>query len=294
MKRPVVCGVDLWPGSEDVARLAVALADELDRPLSVVHVRHGAGRGAGPTLGQVRELRRLGTLVQRLGGAGRSATALRAGEPSEELLAAAGERDAELLVVGSRGLGEIGCVLLGSVSSELMRAAPCPVVVVPPGSAVPVSGIRSVVVGVDGGERDVPLLRLAADLGRRLHAAVHAVHSFQVQPGAYGAGAMAPPLTEELREAADERLHRAVDEAGVRARESVVERAAADALVFAAEQDGAGLIAVASQGHGKLHSILHGSVTVRLAAQAPVPVLVLPTEAELDAGSGHYELPEAA
>lgn len=286
--RNVVCGVDLGPGGEEVVTLAAALANELDCPASLIHVTHGARPGAG----EMRELRRLGTLVQTLGG--RETTDVRVGDPAEELLRAAGEQDAALVAVGSRGLREIGCVLLGSVSSRLMREAPCPVVVVPPGCALPVAGVRVVVVGVDGGDRDAPLLRLAADVGRRLRAAVHAVHAFQVPPPAVGVGAAAAPMTSELRDAAEERLDRAVDHAGVRARRSVVERPAAQALELAAEHDGAGLIVVASQGHGKLHTILHGSVTVRLAAEAPVPVLVLPTDAELEAGTGHYELSEAA
>jgi nucleotide-binding universal stress UspA family protein len=37
----------------------------------------------------------------------------------------------DLLVLGSRGFGPVRRVLLGSVSSELMRQAPCPVMVVP-------------------------------------------------------------------------------------------------------------------------------------------------------------------
>jgi nucleotide-binding universal stress UspA family protein len=294
MKGSVVCGVDLWSRSEEVARLAVSLADELDGHASVVHVTHGAGRrSAAPTLGPARELRRLGTLVQSLGGAERSATLLRAGEPAPELLEAARELDAELLVVGSRGLGEVGSALLGSVSCELMREAPCPVVVVPPACALPLAAVRSVVVGVDGGERDVPLLRLAADLAGRLRASLHAVHAFRLHPGAVGAGALAPPLAPEVRDAAEKALEHAVGEAGVRARKSVVELPAAEALERAADQEGAGLIAVASQGHGKLHSVLHGSVTVRLAAEAPAPVLVLPPGAELGAGTGHYELSAA-
>lgn len=40
-------------------------------------------------------------------------------------------READLLVVGSRGYGPLGRVLLGSVSSALLRSAACPVVVTP-------------------------------------------------------------------------------------------------------------------------------------------------------------------
>lgn len=39
--------------------------------------------------------------------------------------------DVDLLVAGSRGYGFLGRVLIGSVSSELIRTAPCPVMVVP-------------------------------------------------------------------------------------------------------------------------------------------------------------------
>jgi nucleotide-binding universal stress UspA family protein len=37
----------------------------------------------------------------------------------------------DLLVLGSRGYGPLGAVLLGSVSSALVRTARCPVVVIP-------------------------------------------------------------------------------------------------------------------------------------------------------------------
>jgi nucleotide-binding universal stress UspA family protein len=41
------------------------------------------------------------------------------------------DRDAELLVVGSRGRGTVRAALLGSTSHALVSDAPCPVVVVP-------------------------------------------------------------------------------------------------------------------------------------------------------------------
>ncbi|HEX6700934.1 MAG TPA: universal stress protein [Gaiellaceae bacterium] len=46
---------------------------------------------------------------------------------AEALIEAA--RDAELLVVGSRGLGELKALLLGSVSHRVVQQATCPVVV---------------------------------------------------------------------------------------------------------------------------------------------------------------------
>jgi nucleotide-binding universal stress UspA family protein len=51
------------------------------------------------------------------------------GDAAEELVKAS--RDADLLVVGSRGSGGFARLLMGSVSSQVTHHAECPVVVVP-------------------------------------------------------------------------------------------------------------------------------------------------------------------
>jgi nucleotide-binding universal stress UspA family protein len=54
---------------------------------------------------------------------------VRAGNPSEVLIQLG--RAADLLVVGSRGRGGFRHLLTGSVATQLVNHAPCPVVVVP-------------------------------------------------------------------------------------------------------------------------------------------------------------------
>lgn len=53
-----------------------------------------------------------------------------AGEAGPVLCRLAEERDADAIVVGSRGRGAIKRALLGSVSSHVSNNAPCPVVIV--------------------------------------------------------------------------------------------------------------------------------------------------------------------
>jgi nucleotide-binding universal stress UspA family protein len=61
------------------------------------------------------------------------------GDPVETL-AALDERDADLLVCGSRGYGPLRRVLLGGVATRLMRRAACPVMVVPRGAGDALAG----------------------------------------------------------------------------------------------------------------------------------------------------------
>jgi nucleotide-binding universal stress UspA family protein len=55
----------------------------------------------------------------------------RVGDPASEILACARQHSADILVLGSRGLGPLGAFALGSVSRKVADAAPCPVSIIP-------------------------------------------------------------------------------------------------------------------------------------------------------------------
>ncbi len=57
-------------------------------------------------------------------------TLIRHGDPKREIPLAAGDLGADLIVVGSRGVGRARGFLLGSVSREIAAAAPCSVLVI--------------------------------------------------------------------------------------------------------------------------------------------------------------------
>lgn len=57
-------------------------------------------------------------------------TVISAGDPRAEILAVAGRIEADLIMMGSRGSGAIGKVLLGSVATGVLRGAACPVLIV--------------------------------------------------------------------------------------------------------------------------------------------------------------------
>jgi nucleotide-binding universal stress UspA family protein len=73
----------------------------------------------------------LDTLAESFTAAGKESVAeLRSGDPADSLIQCAEEHDADLIVVGPRGISRIERFLLGSVSQRLIHHAPCSVAVV--------------------------------------------------------------------------------------------------------------------------------------------------------------------
>ena len=66
--------------------------------------------------------------------------AVEVGHPADRLAAVAKRREAAMIVVGSTGPRSS---LLGSISADVSRRAPCPVVVVPPGGEAKVNGLAN-------------------------------------------------------------------------------------------------------------------------------------------------------
>ncbi|GJP30082.1 hypothetical protein CLOM_g22298 [Closterium sp. NIES-68] len=59
---------------------------------------------------------------------------VRDADPRERIVAEVADRDADVLILGSRGMGPVKRMLIGSVSDYCVNHAPCPVVVVKPSS----------------------------------------------------------------------------------------------------------------------------------------------------------------
>ena len=118
MSGAVICGVDDSAAAAGALATARELADRLDLPLHVVHV---AGRDAGA------EEMAAATALARTAADGAAWTVER-GHPADRLVAVAAGTGAAFVVVGCHGPRSS---LLGSISAEVSRRAPCPVVVVP-------------------------------------------------------------------------------------------------------------------------------------------------------------------
>ena len=115
-------GLAVATGAEVVAVHALGLLD---------HLGPGPPVPAQPHRDEIRAAfeREWCAALDRAAGQGRRL--VRDGSPVDVLLAAAEEEGADLIVVGSRGVGAYPELLLGSTSTQLAQRARCPVVIVP-------------------------------------------------------------------------------------------------------------------------------------------------------------------
>jgi nucleotide-binding universal stress UspA family protein len=128
MTGSIICGVDDSESAEGAARVARCLSSRLGLRLVFVRVVE-AGSPDEKISATAERLGRLSECKPALDcGAG---WLVEVGHPADRLVAAAAEEEAALIVVGSTGPRSS---LRGSISAEISRRAPCPVVVVPPGA----------------------------------------------------------------------------------------------------------------------------------------------------------------
>jgi nucleotide-binding universal stress UspA family protein len=133
--RVVAVGYDGMAESQAALDEAAALTRKFGASMRVIGVLTPAPAMAVPAAQAEAEAgpdfqSRLQEAVAALEPELRALPVIEKGDPVEKLLEAA-EMGVDLLVLGSRGFGPVMRLLIGSVSSRVIRAAPCPVLVVP-------------------------------------------------------------------------------------------------------------------------------------------------------------------
>jgi nucleotide-binding universal stress UspA family protein len=138
--RTILLATDGSPSAQRATDIAIELAGSLDATLRVVSVWHVPVYDYGYVPVQytpeLDEAQRDGAThaaehaVKAATTAGVHATSeIRQGPAAEEICAAAEETAADLIVLGAHGWGAMRRILLGSVSTAVLRHAPCPVLV---------------------------------------------------------------------------------------------------------------------------------------------------------------------
>jgi nucleotide-binding universal stress UspA family protein len=136
----ILCATDFSPASEAAVRYATALAAEADASLLLVHVLDGPGSGSRPEprpggnghpdfeCAARARLRRSVSPEAREWCRAQEVVAY--GKAAPEILRLAAENQAGLIVMGVHGRSLLDLMAFGSVTHEVVREAPCPVLTV--------------------------------------------------------------------------------------------------------------------------------------------------------------------
>lgn len=192
-----------------------------------------------------------------------------AGRPASLIADAARTQGADLVVVGSRGLGPIGSLLLGSVSAEVVSSAHVPVLVARRAT------VERVVLGIDGSVA-------ARRAERRVASWPMFEHSVVIVVAVRAAGATSRGPGDPVTSERDVALERAAGQAASRLRRAgrtaVLDvrtgDPAAALLDAAAAWDGDLVVVGASGAGGPVHRVL-GSVSRNVVTAAATSVLVV-------------------
>jgi nucleotide-binding universal stress UspA family protein len=186
-------------------------------------------------------------------------------------------QNADLVVVGSRGLGGFRGLLMGSVSSTVAAHAPCPVIVVHPhrdGTAFPTAPIGRIVVGVDGSGFSTAAIRFAVQEAAQRRVGITAVYAAPPNRG-YPSPQVPAAIIEQItaQVVAEAMARQQILVPGIDVKTELVHRHPVQALLDQA--DGAELVVVGSRGRGGFTGMLLGSVSQAVLHHAGCPVAVV-------------------
>ncbi len=285
----LLCPIDFSSHSERALRHALALAGAFGAHLTVVTINDpvlvagAAAAGYASTLRDQVEAALQDTLGRMPAAASPRLPAIDivTGAPAPEILASAERTGAELIVMGTRGLGATGRVIFGSTTERVVREARVPVLAVPEYSPERMSveqgeprfTLGQVIAAVGLDAADAKVAGTAAEWARACGAPLalgHVCHDVPA-PAWWPFGAAAEPApSNDVAYAALEALGRPLGDSPAATFE--VRRGNLPAGIAAMVHDlDAGLLVV-SRGGGQ-HRI--GSTAYRVMTEAAVPTLVV-------------------
>jgi nucleotide-binding universal stress UspA family protein len=214
---------------------------------------------------------------------------LRTGSPVDQILYASEELEADLVIVGRRGLGGVKRLLMGSVSEGVVHHARCPVLVLR--NAEGVWPPSHVIMADDSSEDAGKAARLAASIGGLFGASGSLVQVYPrlLETSRKNDSPESRLVDQALRQAEEDLRDRAGElekPLGSRPEVRLVVDEGADgidgiALTILDEAKKVGaptLISVGSRGLGRIRRARVGSVSTKVVRAADGPVLVCPRE----------------
>jgi nucleotide-binding universal stress UspA family protein len=306
----ILLATDGSPEAERAAGMAVALSKSLGAELHVTYVESMPDPLAWPeSRVMVPELRedireraeaeartKLEEEAEKIRGMGGEIAGVHAGtgRPDAEIVRAAEELGAGLVILGSRGLGPVRRAVMGSVSGSVVHHSHGSVLIVRDGAGedgdLPAGPI---LLAVDGSGQAKVATEAALEISNATDPGLHVVFVMPTERQLYSHHFYSQELKQSIRDRAEddveaflaERRGWIEDHGGkVEDTHAAVGRPDAE-IVKLAEELQAGLIVVGSRGLGGVRRALMGSVSDSVVRHAHSPVLV----ARGEEGSETYE-----
>jgi nucleotide-binding universal stress UspA family protein len=282
----LVLGMDF----DEASMIGFRSTIELCRGLSVQHlfIVHGGGSPSFTDRLSDSHARVLATAQERIDKLDTSDLTdtqvhrvVRSGSPSRVVVEVAEENGADFIVLSSHGYGSIRRSFLGSVTSDVLRASPVPVLVLGRGRPLAWPPPRvTIAIDLSPVSQDVLISALRLfDAPDTVRLATVAVDPVLDQDDVGGPSGADENLKQAVRDAIANELKRiSLPYEGIRFETAVLEDGPPpDALLFDLEAHPASMLVLGTSGHSTWERFVLGSTADRLAAEAPVPVLVIPT-----------------
>jgi nucleotide-binding universal stress UspA family protein len=281
--RRILCPFDFSRSSLRALQVAQQWAGRHRAQLTIVHALRPLptlpATVAPPAGRRAEVLRRVAHALDRVGRRARAAgvevaTEVVEGVPARAILDRAATLPADLIVMGTRGLGRVEGPFLGAVTSKVLHRSPCPVLVVPVASAPsrPPETLEAIAHATDFSPAAAAALPWAVWLARDAGARLALLH---VVPPAPPAGLAAEiPDTRQACQRLRALLSPEVRDA-LRVEDIVVPGRPHRAIVDLARQRRADLIVMGSEGTDAIGYAMLGSTADRVLRRAPCAVLAV-------------------
>ncbi len=298
----ILCPIDFSETSVRALNYATVFASRYQARLTVLHVAATFDTSVAPVpdeAGSVPHqashddiIARIQVSIAQAGATALNARLLaQAGCAHELIVNCAAAVDADLLVMGTHGLGGFRRLFLGSVTEKVVRTVGCPVLTVPPSAATAPERIvlKKILCPIDYSPSSLRALRYALELGRQSEGCVTVLYALEyVDPEDHLDLSPFDPCHEVVLEgrrrrqqlvdsfrdrlhgqlAGESRVSCEIEEvvAVSRAYKEILQRAAAAAT---------DLIVMGAQGRGGIDLMLYGSTTQHVVRSATCPVLTV-------------------
>jgi CPA2 family monovalent cation:H+ antiporter-2 len=289
----ILCPIDLSDASHHALDHARALAQWYKAKITALHVCNpivmppmefvAVGAMSPPVLTDDERANARQDVLEFIGGErDDTSVVIESGQAAPGILKVAADLPADLIVIGTHGIGGFEHLLLGSVTEKVLRKTACPVLTVPPRarmtSRLP---FKRVLCPVDFSDSSLAALELALSLAQEGDAELTILHVFErsadEEPLA-NRPIVAPEYQREVEAEFTARLHALVPQNvgnACRPQARTSHGKPYREILGIATEDQVDLIVMGVHGRNALDVMMFGSTTNQVVRRATCPVLTL-------------------